>query len=122
MKKHGSLLLLSLFVLFPTFVVGQQTKKPAPRTADGKIDLSGFWRSAGGVPGQRNDPPPYQPWAQANHDDIRKRNNVDDPMGKCLLVGVPRITTMPMPFKIIQLPKEVVIVYEAFHGIRIIPT
>jgi hypothetical protein len=43
-------------------------------------------------------------------------------MGLCLLVGIPRIYQMPMPFKIIQLPNEVVFIHEAFRGIRVVPT
>jgi hypothetical protein len=72
--------------------------------------------------GFKNEPPPYQPWAAAKHQEFRDRLNIDDPMGRCLLIGVPRITTMPMPFKIVQLPDEILFLYEAFRGIRIVPT
>ena len=34
-------------------------------------------------------------------------------MGQCLLVGIPRIYSMPMPFKIVQLPNEVIFIHEA---------
>ena len=43
-------------------------------------------------------------------------------MGQCLLVGIPRIYSMPMPFRIIQLPNEVIFLHEAFRGIRVVPT
>jgi hypothetical protein len=38
------------------------------------------------------------------------------------MVGIPRITTMPMPFQITQVPGQVLFLYEAFHAFRIVPT
>ena len=46
---------------------------------------------------------------------------VDDPTLECLLPGVPRIQTEPMPLEIVQTPKEVVILYESFRAWRRIP-
>ena len=90
--------------------------KPVPRTADGKPDLSGIW-IAGGVgllfgeaeaerirkadiaagrpaPPPRQ-PPPYKPEAEARRQQYLARRGIDDPMARCLLTGVPRITVRP---------------------------
>jgi hypothetical protein len=80
-----------------------------------------MWMS-GGFGGQRSDPVPYTPEAQQKVREFQSRQNIDDPMGLCLLVGIPRIYSMPMPFRIIQLPNEVIFLHEAFRGIRIVPT
>jgi hypothetical protein len=43
-----------------------------------------------------------------------------DPVNKCFLPGVPRITYMPYPFRIAQTPVHVAIMYEYSHAHRII--
>jgi len=94
---------------------------PPPRDAQGRADLSGMWMT-GGPGGGRSDAAPYDAKALEKIAEFRKRQNIDDPMGLCLLVGIPRIYQMPMPFKIVQLPNEVIFIHEAFRGIRVIPT
>jgi hypothetical protein len=111
-----------------------QDSKPIPRASNGKPDLSGVWQS-GGVslygegpaarkvapavnPPPKREPVPYQAWAETK---TKTFTAADDPTLKCLLPGVPRITTMPMPFEIVETPKEIVIAYESFHAFRIIP-
>jgi hypothetical protein len=117
--------------------------KPVPRTADGKPDLSGIW-IAGGIgllfgeaeverlrkadlalgrptPPPR-EPPPYKPEAEAKRQQYLARRGIDDPMARCLLTGVPRITVRPLPFEIVQLKDRVIILYEIHHAFRIIPT
>ncbi len=70
----------------------------------------------------RPEPAPYQPWAAAKVKEYRDRRGIDDPMGRCLLLGVPRVTGSPMPFQIVQKPEQTVILYETFHSFRVIPT
>jgi hypothetical protein len=95
---------------------------PPPRDSQGRADLSGIWMSGGFGGGQRSDPVPYTPEAQQQVRVFQSRQNIEDPMGLCLLVGIPRIYSMPMPFRIIQMPNEVIFLHEAFRGIRIVPT
>src|SRR4051812_41555413 len=116
--------------------------KPVPRAADGKPDLSGIWitgalqlligeeaaraiqkadAEAGRTAASR-EPPPYNPAAEARRQAYLARRGIDDPMARCLLSGVPRITTRPLPFQIVQLPGQIILLYEAHHGFRIVPT
>jgi len=117
---------------------GEVIHKPIPRAADGKPDLTGTWQGGGvSITGEDGAPPlnplpPIDPHPFARDqvtykpefDAMRKQKNfttLDDPTLYCLLPGVPRIATMPMPLQIVQTPKEVVILYEAFRAWRRIP-
>jgi hypothetical protein len=110
-----------------------------PRTADGKPDLNGIWQVLNsahwniephspeeGVPGGQGvvegGTIPYQPEALAKRNENYKRRATDDPVSKCYLPGVPRITYVPLPFEIVQTPKYVVMAYEFAHARRIIYT
>ena len=61
---------------------------------------------------------PFQPWAA----ELRKKraddNNKDNPDAHCLPIGLVQLHTHPEPRKIIQAPRELVILYEANGGIR----
>ena len=119
--------------------VGATVSQPrVPRTTDGHPDLNGVWESttlgialeAGREPGSPIAPitqpsfgkPPYQSWAAEKQKEFSDRQGIDDPMTRCLPVGVPRITIQPMPFQIVQSPGKVVILYEYFSLFRVIPT
>jgi len=123
---------------------GAPARKPVPRAANGKPDLSGVWiltsalplfegedalaaaraadAAAGRAPPAPTEPPPYKPDAEAKRQEYLARRGIDDPMGRCLLTGVPRIQYRPLPLEIVQLPERVIILYEIHHAFRIIPT
>ena len=96
---------------------------PVPRTADGKPVLAGLWRPSPGLVGDvaRNLKPgdvPFQPWAEELYKKRRATNSVDDPTASCIVGGVPRSDFVGYPFKILQVPGMVVILYEAVHSYR----
>jgi hypothetical protein len=121
---------------------GQGAGSPAykpPRTSDGKPDLQGIWQVLNSASWDIQDHParpgmpagqsvvegnviPYQDWAAA-----QKKQNFDkrasaDPLAKCYLPGVPRITYMPFPFQIFQAGDVVSLIYEYDHAVRTIYT
>ena len=87
----------------------------AAAAQDRKPDLSGVWLPGKnlGFPGQ----PSFQPWAQALYQTRKAKPKKDDPAERCLPTGVPRIP--PTPFKIVQTPAIVVILFEGnIHSFR----
>jgi hypothetical protein len=107
-----------------------------PRTPQGKPDFGGFWQvmnSANwdiqdhhaqepGMPaGQgvvEGNEIPYQPAAAAKKKENYEKRKTADPETKCYLPGVPRITYMPYPFQIVQMPDHIAILYEYVHAVR----
>jgi hypothetical protein len=121
-----------------------------PRTPDGQPNLEGIWRvwnlarydvephsASQGVPagvGVVVDPPdgliPYKPWALARKKENFAKSRVTypydprqnpDPLAKCYIPGVPRITYLGWPFEIIQKKDFVAFVYEWMHIRRMVP-
>ena len=98
---------------------------PAPRKSDGKPDLSGVWQiespkylanlAADFKPGEL----PIQPWADTlTRERMTGIHASEESNANCLPQGVPRINATPNPFKILQEPEVVVILYEAFGQFR----
>jgi hypothetical protein len=113
--------------------------KPAPHAADGHPDLSGMWIEkygalgtdpAVGKPAQNRAPRPatypsdelpYQPWAALKAKQLHDAENTD-PLLHCEPYGVPRIWGGPHPARLVQLPGELIVLYERDTAFRIIPT
>ena len=110
-----------------------------PRTTDGRPDLNGIWQvlspvawdirahnSQDGIPAGlgvvEGGVIPYQPWAAAQQEENYANRLTADPVRRCYLPGVPRVTYMPFPFRILQTPDHVVMTYEFAHVVRIIYT
>jgi len=108
-----------------------------PRTAEGQPDLQGIWQvlntaawdiqdhsASLGVPAGRGvvegNEIPYTPAALAKKQENFKNRQALDTENRCLLPGVPRITYMPYPFRIVQQADKVTILHEYSRVIRYI--
>ena len=93
---------------------------PAPRLPDGKPDLSGVWNPPLGyvrdLAKDSKEPVPFQPWAKAEYD-LRASGAKwrEEPDANCLPQGVPKVLWAPAPWRIVQTPTIVFFVHEAFN-------
>jgi len=95
---------------------------PAPKTTDGKPDLSGIWHADGryldNLAGEGVDVPMH-PWAAALYKQRMDTLGRDKPQLHCLPHGVPdAMLVAAIPFKIVQTPREVMVLYEEFNQYR----
>ena len=92
---------------------------PAPRTPDGRPDLTGLWTTADREVlfnlARTLDPSAVEmtPWAAAIQKQRESREHVDDPVGYCLPHGTPRILFTDGGFKILTTPSVTAFLHEA---------
>lgn len=94
---------------------------PVPRTADGKVDLSGVWSNEAYTSDIAKDydvgQVPFTPLGEKLFLERQANGGAADPEARCLPTGVPRRD--PYPSKIIQTPSVVVILFEGnLHSFR----
>ena len=132
-----TMLQLAFVVLLSTTVIGQwanvpapqiprtpdgkpNLSAPAPRLPDGTPDLSGVWSPPTGysrdLARDLKDGAPFQPWAKTLYDE-RASGSLwrEDPDANCLPQGVPKVLLVPAVWRIVQTPKIVFFVHEAFN-------
>ena len=98
------------------------------RTADSVPDFSGIWSGRESADTFSTKDPPMQPWAEVKFQSVKPGYGPhasalsDDPLLDCLPPGVPRILLIPFPMQIVQVPGEVIMLFEYDHYVRHIYT
>jgi len=119
----------------------------APRTADGKPNLSGIWQALNAADWDIEDHParqgpvtalgasfsvppgmgvveggkiPYRPEALAKRNENRANWLTRDPEIKCYMPGIPRAAYQGYPFQIVQTPQQILMAYEFANASRIV--
>ena len=105
------------------FCAYAQPKTGIPRTADGKPDLSGFWRGPLLRNMDKNVPGGFAailtPAGKAAYQfNLTKSVN---PEGLCLFAGIPRASISGVPFEIVQNQNRIAFLYELMTTWRSIP-
>jgi hypothetical protein len=87
-------------------------------------DLSGVWMERQNAITFSSEEPPFLPWAEEKYKSVkpgygpRATPDSEDPILNCLPPGVPRIMLIPFPMQAIQVPGEVILLFEYDHFIR----
>jgi hypothetical protein len=93
---------------------------PAPKAPDGHPDLSGVW-SPDTRPLQVIAPDasiPFQPWSKKlTESRANGAGSRDDPASYCV-PGMPKLIVLPYPYKIVQVPGMMLMLYEGFTTYR----
>jgi len=96
---------------------------PAPKMTDGKPDLTGIWRVSDGRYLQNIaadiGEAPFQPWAAALFKERAADLGKGRPSEHCIPHGIPDgMLVRNSPFKLVQTPNVLVVLYEEFNHYR----
>lgn len=125
----------AVVMLIPGAVAGQAVGSALPRTADGRPDFSGIWQVMNtaawdlephvaqplvpaGLGVVEGNTIPYTAAALAKKKEDYANRATLDPDSKCFLPGVPRVMYMPFPFRIVQTPPQITMLFEYVHAVR----
>jgi hypothetical protein len=87
---------------------------PVPELKPGELPVATFGNIGAGL----KDGLPLQPWAAEMLAKRKGENSKDNPDAHCLPLGLMQLHEHPQPRKIAQMPKLMVIMYEAQAGLR----
>jgi hypothetical protein len=99
---------------------------PRSQAGTSAVDLSGVWLEKQNLITFSPKEPPFQPWAAAKYKTIKPgygphaTPESQDPILNCYPPGVPRIMLIPFPMQIIQIPGQLMMVFEYDHFVRFI--
>ena len=139
-----SILGLLLAIAFAPLMFGQTPEQPdaaKARTSTAEPDLSGVWNARPPANAKLPDliayfssfgkgEPAMTAWAEAAYKAAKPSfgpnsvtmEDTNDPVYKCFPPGVPRVYLHPFPMQIIQIPGQVVMLFEYDHMVRHIYT
>lgn len=117
-------------VLAPLILAAASRDVGPPKSSAGHSarDLAGVWPGDSNADTFSPVDPPLTPWAETKFRSVRPGYGPhatalsDDPLLDCLPTGVPRILLVPFPMQIVQVPGEVIMLFEYDHYVRHIST
>jgi hypothetical protein len=131
-RSMSSSFVLVAVVVFSSVIFAQIEKKSEGVETQAKTpipDLSGVWLGPGPKGGYAftDGTPPMQPWAEENFKankypgtapNSRGRAERDPALAYCFPPGPGWLSTIPIPFEIIQIPGRVIMYYQWDHWVR----
>ena len=135
----ATLAVASLVQVATTAQAPASSSYKGPRTPDGKPDLNGIWQALSeahfnlephsaqmgiqaGMGVVEGGTIPYKPEAAKKQKENFENRFSADPLNKCYLPGVPRVTYLPFPFEIHYSPTHVIMASAFHHATRTIYT
>jgi len=123
---RACLTLVAVFVFVQPHFAQTSPNRTTPNAQAGfsPRDLSGVWMERQNTITFSSQEPPLMPWAEERYTSVkpgygpRAIPDSEDPILNCLPPGVPRILLIPFPIQVIQIPGEVIMLFEYDHYIR----
>jgi len=123
---QAGLTLIAVSVFAQALFAQSSPTRSVPKSQAGfsPRDLTGVWMERQNTITFRSQEPPFQPWAEEKYKSVkpgygpRATPDSEDPILSCLPPGVPRVMLIPFPMQVVQIPGEVILLFEYDHYIR----
>ena len=123
---RASLTLMAAVVVTASAFAQTPPNQSVPRAPGGfsPRDLSGVWMERQNTIAFSSEEPPFIPWAEEKYKSVkpgygpRATPDSEDPILSCLPPGVPRVMLIPFPMQVVQIPGEVIMLFEYDHFSR----